>query len=261
MITELDKYHQVLVSMLESQADAKTAEWFTNYLKREIEYRGLKTKQLRKILIEFFDETKLDDLEESQQLAHIKHWLSKPMAEDKLTAILWLQDLVKSKLKKNSKNSDLSGAISVIESAFKHNYIHDWSTNDWLCVRVLELIPEKAPSYVPRIKKWIESESIWQRRSALLAFKKMSKQGKYHSIIEDMIAKMLPCEERFVQTAIGWVLADCSRNYPKWVEALFQKYFDLLSKEVITRHTKHLPTHDVFKRRKKRKRSRSRNIK
>ena len=37
---DLDYHHQLLIKMLESQAEQKTAEWFTNYLKGEIEYRG-----------------------------------------------------------------------------------------------------------------------------------------------------------------------------------------------------------------------------
>lgn len=245
--TDLETNHRILVDMLESQADAKTAEWFTNYLKGEIQYRGLKTGMLKAILIDFFNKTELNELEESEQLKHIQYWLSKPMAEDKLTAILWLQIIVKSKIKRGSKDRDLSNVISTIESAFENGYIHDWSTNDWLCVRVLELIPEKTSAHVSRIESWIESESAWQRRSAILAFKKSSKQGNYHINIEQLIAKALPSEERFVQTGIGWVLADASRNYPEWSESLFEKYFDLLSKEVITRHTKYLPNHSDYK--------------
>lgn len=243
----LEHHHKCLVELLEAKADTKTAEWFTNYLKGEIQYRGLKTGMLKAILTDLFNKTGLNKLEEAEQLSHIQYWLSKPMAEDKLTAILWLQVIVNSKLKRGSKSSDLSNLISLLESAFENGYIHDWSTNDWLCVRVLELIPERAPTYVPRIESWIESESVWQRRSAILSFKKSSKQGKYHPNIEQLIAKALPSEERFVQTGIGWVLADASRNYPEWSESLFKKYFDFLSKEVITRHTKHLPNHNDYK--------------
>ena len=249
----LEHHHKYLVELLEAKADTKTAEWFTNYLRGEIKYRGLKTGMLKAILTDFFNKTGLNELGESEQLSHIQYWIGKPMAEDKLTAILWLQNIVKSKLNRGGNNSGLSNVISLIESAFEDGHIHDWSTNDWLCVRVLELIPEKAPTLVPRIESWIESESVWQRRSAILAFKKSSKQGNYHLNIEQLIAKALPSEERFVQTGIGWVLADASRNYPEWSDSLFEKYFDLLTKEVITRHTKHLPNHDDYKLRAKQK--------
>ena len=253
---DLDIHHQILIKMLESQAEQKTAEWFTNYLKGEIEYRGLKTGMLKSILSEFFQKTELDQQEDEIQLPHIRYWLSQPMAEDKLTAILWLQKWVKNKLKKNTQDSDISQALSLIEFAFQNGHIHDWSTNDWLCVRVLELIPEKAPEYVSRIEAWAQASTIWQKRSAILSFKKSVKQGKYHPLIEDMIKKLLEthhAEERFVQTGIGWVLADASRNYGQWAESLFEKHFDSLSKEVIIRHTKHLSNHEDFKKRAKRK--------
>ena len=56
---DLDFHHQILIKMLESQAEQKTAEWFTNYLKGEIEYRGLKTGMLKSILSEFYKKQNL----------------------------------------------------------------------------------------------------------------------------------------------------------------------------------------------------------
>ena len=63
---------------------------------------------LKSILSEFFQKTELDQQEDEIQLAHIRYWLSQPMAEDKLTAILWLQKWVKNKLKKNTKIQTLA---------------------------------------------------------------------------------------------------------------------------------------------------------
>ena len=67
------------------------------------------------------------------------------MAEDKLIAILWLKNW----LKVQGTGSDATEAVSLLlvllEDVFAAGDIHDWSTNDWLCVRVLETIVEKYP--------------------------------------------------------------------------------------------------------------------
>lgn len=96
---------------------------------------------------------------------------------------------------------------------------------------------------------WVNADSLWQRRSCLLAFKKCGKRGKYLDEIEVLIDRLLPSEERFVLTAVGWVLSDASRQYMDWAANLFEKYFDRLSHEVIVRHAKYLPNYDDIKRR------------
>ena len=66
--------------MLEAEANPETAEWFTNYLKGAIRYRGVKTPALKGILSEFCRVTDLDKQPDSNQLNYIRYWLSNPMA-------------------------------------------------------------------------------------------------------------------------------------------------------------------------------------
>ena len=92
-----EQYHVQLVDMLTASANPETADWFTNYLKGEITDRGLKTGMLRGILAEFHEVTQIDQLPDEVQLGQMRYWLAKPMAEDKLTAIIWLQKWLKLK--------------------------------------------------------------------------------------------------------------------------------------------------------------------
>ena len=247
--------HHILVDHLEEKADAQTASWYTKYLKGVITYRGLKSGMLRPILLTLLEETGLSQMSEEEQLAHIQYWLAQPKAEDKLTAILWLQFLMKSIPKKERKSERVAPILDLLEGSFTSGIIHDWATNDWLCVRVLELFPQHYPTWNDRLVTWTLAPSLWQRRSGLLAFKKWIKQGKNHHLAEDMFANLLPSDERFVQTAVGWVLSDASRTHPDWAASLFDRYEAELSHEVITRHTKHLSDHQERKAR-SRKRSR-----
>ena len=137
--------------------------------------------------------------------------------------------------------------FELLEETFASGDIDDWSTNDWLCVRVLETIPLKYPTFIDRLIGWHEASSLWQRRSGLLAFKKSAKTGHHQVEVEGIISKLLPSHERFVQTAIGWVLSDASRKYPNWAAQMFEIHFEHLSHEVIVRHTKHLPNHSDLK--------------
>ena len=75
----------------------RTARWFNNYLKGAITYRGLKTPALKNILKELFRLTSVDQLPGEIQLGHIRFWLAAPMAEDKLTSILWLKHWLKNR--------------------------------------------------------------------------------------------------------------------------------------------------------------------
>ena len=250
-----EKYHQMLDGLFSARADQKTADWFTNYLKGVICYRGLKTPMLKEVLKAFFKQSQAESWPSDIQLAHIRYWLSKPMAEDKLTAILWLEIWLKNHLKTQDNTPYIDQALSMLEACFEAGDIHDWSTNDWCCVRILELIPEKAPTFIPRLISWQVSTSLWQRRSAILAFKKVAKNGSYHAEIATLIGNLLPSNERFVQTGIGWVLADASRKYPDWAALQFDTYFNLLNHEVIVRHAKYLAHYDALKQRSKERRT------
>ena len=254
---DLERYHRILVEMIEAKAKPETAEWFTNYLKGAISYRGVKTPALKGILSEFFNESELDKQPDIVQLNHIRYWLSCPMAEDKLIAILWIKKWLKLRRTKDDATVAVNQIFELLENVFASGDIHDWSTNDWLCVRVLETIPPKHPEFVQRLISWHESTSVWQRRSGLLAFKKSAKTGYFHLEIEEIISKLLPSSERFIQTAIGWVLSDAARKHPDWAARLFDLHFEELSHEVITRHTKHLPSHVELKEKSRKRRRRN----
>ena len=243
------QYHARLVEMLTASSNPETADWFTNYLKGEITYRGLKTGMLRGILAEFHEVTQIDQLPDEVQLGQMRYWLAKPMAEDQLTAILWLQKWLKLKSSTSEAPTSVGLTLEMLEDVFRVRDIHDWSTNDWLCVKVLEIIPEQHSGFIPMLMNWVNADSLWQRRSCLLAFKKCGKRGKYLDEIEVLIDRLLPSEERFVLTAVGWVLSDASRQYMDWAANLFEKYFDRLSHELIVRHAKYLPNYDDIKRR------------
>ena len=69
-------------------------------------------------------------------------------------------------------NSSCDACVGFGGVTFAAGDINDWSTNDWLCVRVLETVPIRYPMVIERLMGWVDADSLWQRRSAYLPLKK-----------------------------------------------------------------------------------------
>ena len=145
--------------------------------------------------------------------------------------------------------------VPFCSALFEQGYFFDWSTTDWFCVRVLDPtilrhgFPAAEAMATPAqgIANWCKAKQLWQRRASLVSFRHAAKDRQYHSRIRQVIEVLVLEDQRFIQTGIGWVLADLSKPYPEAAEALFRKYLSQLSREVIDRHTKHLDAHKELK--------------
>lgn len=47
-------------------------------------------------------------------------------------------------------------------------------------------------------------------------------------------------DQRFIQTAIGWLMSDMSKVFPDVAQSFFEEHLKYIHKEVILRHTKYL---------------------
>ncbi|MEL6157853.1 MAG: DNA alkylation repair protein [Cyanobacteria bacterium J06627_32] len=233
---------KALTVQIESVADAKTKQWFDNYLKGAIEYRGVKTPMVTKLVSSWTKEHNLTQYSIEEQLALCELLIQSRFAEDKFAGTIYLQKFL-------LKIFPWQQLVSFSADLFEAGYFFDWSTTDWFCVRVLDpTIIQHGLAAASAIAAWRNSENLWQRRSAVVSFRHAAKDSQYHSVIEQIIEDLVTEDQRFIQTGIGWVLADMSKSYPTRAEALFRKYLSQLSREVIDRHTKHLDAHEELKR-------------
>jgi 3-methyladenine DNA glycosylase AlkD len=171
--------------------------------------------------------------------------LAEKLAEEKFAAAILIQKYL-------LKETPAMEIVARTQVAFESGHIWDLSTNDWYSVRVLGPLVSGGDKHVLRkIASWKTSKSLWQRRSSIIPFRATAKLDRDHELIAKVIATLVHDRERFVQTGIGWLLADQSRHFPDFVEGLVEQYFDLLSTEVIDRHTKYLPMHQQYKSRKR----------
>lgn len=229
---------------LQAVADPDTKAWFDNYLRGAISYRGVKTPVVTKILKAWVKETGLAIEPAETQLKIVATLLAEPMAEDKFAGILYLQNFLKS--------ADPSLTLPVVEDAFANGQFYDWSTTDWLCVRVLDpMIIRHGKPVATRIAGWSKVADFWQRRASAVSFRHAVNDPDLYGLMEEVIDRLIIEDARFIQTGIGWLLADWSKLDPDHVAALVEKHFDRLSREVIDRHTKYLPQHKAYKARKR----------
>lgn len=230
-----------LTNQLSQVADLKTKKWFDNYLKGAIEYRGVKTPAVTKLVFSWRREQNLDEYSLEEQLALCESLIQSRFAEDKFSGTIYLQKYLCTEL-------TWPRLVSFCSTLFEQGHFFDWSTTDWFCVRVLDpaILRHGLPA-ADAIANWRKAKNLWQRRASIVSFRHAAKDSQYHSLIRQVIKVLVLEDQRFIQTGIGWVLADLSKSYPEEAEALFRQYLSQLSREVIDRHTKHLDAHKEIK--------------
>ena len=230
-----------LQQILQQQASPQTKVWFENYLKGSITYYELKTPEVKNIVAQWHRTQRLGDWTVAQQLELCQQLMLLEHAEEKFAAILYVQNYL---LKHASSNSILMFA----QWCYDKDCFFDWSTADWFTVRVLANLIKLDDSSVMKIARWCHSRSLWQRRASVVALRAVVKQAQYHDLIAQTVAALVTDRQRFIQTGIGWILSDLSKVAMHKAEALFEKHFKQLSREVVERHSKYLPKHLEYKR-------------
>ena len=230
---------------LDAVADHRTKEWFENYLKHVIHYRGVKTPVVARVVGEWRDEHGLGRLPDEDQLGLARSLIEESLAEDKFAGILYMQKYLVRRMAPER-------LLEVAEGLFAGGAFFDWSTSDWFSVRVLGPLLRRGGSGVAeRVAGWRVAGNLWQRRAAIVPFRAVGGDEGYHPLIGETIAGLVGERERFIQTGIGWVVSDMSKTHPRVAAAIVERHFDDLSAEVVRRHTKYLPRHKGYKRRKR----------
>ena len=234
-----------LQGRLDTVADPGTKTWFENYLKHAIGYRGVKTPVVARIVAEWRSEHGLEGLPDEDQLAVARSLIEESLAEDKFAGILYVQKYLARRLQPDR-------LLAVAEGLFAEGAFFDWSTTDWFSVRVLGLLIRRSGTRAAeRIAGWRTAEDLWQRRAAIVPLRAVVHDETYHPLIEATVAGLVGDHERFIQTGIGWVVSDMANVHPSVAATLVERHFDDLSAAVIRRHTRHLPDHGRYKKRKR----------
>ena len=92
-----------------------------------------------------------------------------------------------------------------------------WDTVDYIAANLvghyLLTFPELRHEVTQR---WIDSEHLWLRRSAILFQLKYKSKLDEH-LLSSIIHRLIPTKEFFINKAIGWILRSHARTNPSWV--------------------------------------------
>lgn len=216
---------QGIVANLHQHATPATKDWFTNYVKGTT-WIGCKLPTVRQCVHDIIPPIKSLKRTKTPQAAPA---LPAPVLLD--TAVQLLQQaecdvkLAGMLILSECFPVEQDGLASTVvldrleQDVLQANHITDWSSADWIAMKVLRKIvleasAEMSPLVVPRILDYTrQGTSLWYRRCGIIPF---CHYHKHRDVLPDDIgARVLQaCEasllaspaERFTQTGVAWVL-------------------------------------------------------
>jgi 3-methyladenine DNA glycosylase AlkD len=230
-----------LSALIADAANERTRAWWNRYLKGAIDFHGVPMAEVRRIVHAFWRDGELDRLPRSEQVELVLALFARPVAEEKLAAILVLSEILLDELTIDD--------VPFLATPFERGHIADWSTCDWYCVKVLGRFIARSddpPAAAAAIAEWRHAPNLWQRRAAAVAFVNLAPSGDaavagLTSLVLEVCAANARDPERFSQTSVGWVLRELSHAEPAAVAAFAEQHADVLSREALRMATAKLP--------------------
>ncbi len=240
---ELDGLIERLQLRLNARATAATREWWTKYLRGAASFRGVKMKDVRAAMHAWFEEERLGErLSVGRQKDLALMLFEEDNTEDKLAGVLFLQEILLP-----AGALDWHSDLPRFARLFDGGYIRDWSICDWFCVKVLGPLAEQQGEACARaISGWREAQSVWQRRTSVVAFVNLAKRGDqnfpgFTEMVLENCSHLLGSQERFAQTGVGWILRELSRSDQGRVIGFVEANLDRFSREALKNAIKYLP--------------------
>ncbi len=201
---DMDNYLNPLTEAIRNAANPVEAEKHSKYLKNKFVCLGVKTPAKNDILKIHF--AKFGKPEKSKMNAYVRFLYDMPEREFHHIAINLYE-----KIAKKLEIDD----VEIIEYMIVTNSWWDSVDTVLRLHRVyFALFPEQIR---PVTERWIESDNIWLKRSALL-FQLHLRKKTDEKLLFDYIQRVHDEKEFFIQKAIGWALRQYSRENPKSVE-------------------------------------------
>jgi len=229
--------HKELIGLhqqaLDTASTEKTKQWWENYMKGVIPFRGVGIPKNRELLAEWRKVNKIDQWPLENQLELALEFFKEPIAEDKLAGILFIQNFLYDKL-------PWEVLLEKYEDIYKRELIFDWNICDWFCVRVLgPTIKANGTQSAKVISNWKDAEYLWQARSSVVPFVNLASESKYYPYIHDACSVLINRDERFSKTAVGWVLHEISKYDKYFVSSFIDNKLKSFSKESLANALKH----------------------
>jgi 3-methyladenine DNA glycosylase AlkD len=236
---------KALQVQLDRAADPATKAWFEAYLKGVIPFRGLKLPQVKAITKEWYKSIKSFSLTDQTAIAFAL--LEASYSEDKLAGIVLLQEQL------IPQGAIEQTHLPRFAQVFQSGAIADWSTCDWFCMRVLNLLVKREGEACARaISTWKDAENLWQQRASCIPFVTLAKQGDeffpgFTDLLLTVGETVVRSEERFSQTAVGWLWRELWVGEPERVVGAIEANLTQFSSEGLRYATEKMPREEQLR--------------
>jgi 3-methyladenine DNA glycosylase AlkD len=192
---------------LEAAADPEKAKGMSAYLKNQFAFLGILKPERAALTKDFLRQKKSEPLD--WELAQACY--AKQEREFQYLAVDYVL-LMKDKL--------VPEDITRIESLITCKSW--WDTVDMFNIPVGCMFL-KYPQMTETIRRWMTSENMWLRRSAII-FQLHLKQKTDTALLSEAIENNLGSKEFFINKAIGWALREYSKTDAEWVRAFMRSH-------------------------------------
>lgn len=219
--------------LLIERASERSKQWWERYLRNSVSFRGVGIPQIRELVKELEGRYRLEEEPLEERFALLEMLFALPYTEEKLFAILYLQLFMVA-------NVGAALILDFLEEVFNKEYIYDWNSCDWLCVRVLQALAELDEESARRIGSWKDASYLWQARSSLVPYVQSKELERFRELADSSAAVLIRREERFAKTAVGWYLRELYKLDSPRVLELLREYKGHLSLEVFNNALKYM---------------------
>lgn len=193
-----------------SHANKEIAAQQTEYMRFMFPYFGIKAPVRQSLQKPFFAKDKLPPKAEMASI--VKTAWKKPEREFQYFALEFALKYVRQFEKKD---------IALFEYMITTKSW--WDTVDMTASKAVGGYMAKFPEErVPYVNKWLNSDNMWLKRTAIL-FQLKYKQQTDTALLEKAIRSNLGSSEFFINKAIGWALREYGKTNPDWVLAFVKK--------------------------------------
>lgn len=118
---------------------------------------------------------------------------------------------------------------------------HTWALVDGLAALGVGRIVSADPAGLEVLDRWVADDDMWVRRSAVLALRDLTRDGREFDRFERYADVLLDEREFFIRKVLGWVARETGRRHPElvspWVSANLHRMNGVTLREAV----KYLP--------------------
>lgn len=222
----VSEYHDEVLAALRRIGNPRLGAAIARDRGSSMEHLGIRFPALRQRVKEGFS---FYDLPEDRVLAiWDRLWRTSPCGDVLFAAIEYYAPLVRRRV---------SPSYWPVMRAW-HERVDNWCHSDGLSSLYSWILASDPDAVYPQLKRWNRAQDQWLRRISLVSLIHYSGKNAVFVPLDRALPLVTTClqdEREYVQNAVGWVLREMGRAYPKPVSAYVEKHIATISPVALRR--------------------------